>query len=162
MNITTKQILTGSIQIESKDIFRNRNIDGLILHKLKGNEGKCVKNGYVTIDSTELLSKSDGRVRNIGNQSYIEYEITYKIESILPNKGTVYQCTINNITKMGLICYIEYGEFKDIESSPLLIIIPKEYCDIEKEKEGSKITIETLDKRIKYMSPQIQLIGKKI
>lgn len=162
MDITLSQILNTVIQINSSDIYKNLNIDGLILHKLKKYEGKCLKYGYIVIDSIELINRSRGKIRNIDNKSLIEYNVSYKIKSILPNKGTKYNCIINNISKMGLICYIEYGDLNDIKSSPLLIIVPKEYCDIEKQKEGSKIKVETLDSRIKYMSSQIQIIGKII
>jgi hypothetical protein len=42
--------------------------------------------------------------------------ISYKIESILPAIGSIYKCTIGNITKMGLICYIEYGDLNCIKA----------------------------------------------
>ena len=61
---------------------------------------------------------------------------------------------------MGLICFIEFGDLNELKTSPLLIIVPKEYCDIEKLKEGQRIKVETMDKRIKYMGEQIQVIGK--
>ena len=61
---------------------------------------------------------------------------------------------------MGLICFVEFGDQKELKTSPLLVIVPKEYCDIEKVKEGSRIKVETMDKRLKYMGTQIQLIGK--
>jgi len=160
MGISKKQILTTAVQIKSSDIYKTRNIDGLILHKLKKYETKCMKYGYIIADKTELISRSVGKVRNIDNKSYIEYDISYKIESILPSVGSIYKCIVGNITKMGLICYIEYGDFKDIKSSPLLIIIPKEHCDIEKQKEGRNIKAETLDTRIKYMGSQIQIVCK--
>jgi len=160
MGITNKQILTTSVQIKSSDIYRTKNIDGLILHKLKNYEGKCFKHGYIIKDKTELISRSVGRIRNIDSKSYIEYKISYKIESILPAVGSIYKCIIGTITKMGLICYIEYEDKKEIKSSPILIIIPKEFCDIEKLKEGQKIKVEALDTRIKYMEKQIQLVGK--
>jgi len=160
MDITKKQILTTSVQIKSSDIYRTKNIDGLILHKLKNYEGKCFKTGYIITDKTELISRSVGRIRNIDSKSYIEYSISYKIESILPAIGSIYKCTIGNITKMGLICYIEYGDLNEIKSSPILLIIPKEYCEIEKLKEGTKIKAEVLDTRIKYMEKQIQVVAK--
>ncbi len=162
MKIGSEQILNSLIQIKSSDIYRTRNIGGLILHKLKKYEGKCLKYGYILPDETELINKSQGKIRNIDGKSIIEYNVTYKIKSILPAIGEKYDCIINNITKMGLICYIEIGGIKDLKSSPILIIIPKEYCEIEKQREGFKINIEVLDKRIKYLSSQIQIIGKII
>lgn len=160
MNITTDQILSETIQLKSSDIFKTKNIDGIISHKLKKYEGKCTKNGYIVKDSIEIVNRSVGKIINIDNKSLIEYKINYKIKTISPNKGCIYDCIINNITKMGLICFVEFGDQKELKTSPLLIIVPKEYCDIEKVKEGHKIKVETMDKRIKYMGEQIQLIGK--
>jgi len=160
MSITTDQILSETIQIKSSDIFKTRNIDGIISHKLKKYEGKCTKNGYIVKDSIEIVNRSVGKIITIDNKSLIEYKINYKIKTISPNKGCIYNCIINNITKMGLICFVEFGNLKELKTSPLLVIVPKEYCDIEKVKEGSKIKVETMDKRIKYMGTQIQLIGK--
>lgn len=162
MKMGSEQILNSLIQIKSSDIFRTRNTGGLILHKLKKYEGKCLKYGYILQDETELINKSQGKIRNIDGKSMIEYNVTYKIKSILPAIGEKYDCIINNISKMGLICYIEMAGIKDLKSSPVLIIIPKEYCEIEKQREGSKVKIEVLDKRIKYLSSQIQVIGKII
>ena len=160
MSITTDQILSETIQIKSSDIFKTRNIDGIISHKLKKYEGKCTKNGYIVKDSIEIVNRSVGKIINIDNKSLIEYKINYKIKTISPNKGCIYDCIINNITKMGLICFVEFGDQKELKTSPLLVIVPKEYCDIEKVKEGSRITVETMDTRLKYMGTQSQLIGK--
>jgi hypothetical protein len=160
MGISTNKLISETIQLKSSDIYRTKNIDGLILHKLKKYEGKCTKNGYILKDGINIVNRTIGKIVNIDNNSLIEYKINYNIQSILPTIGSVYNCTINNISKMGLICYIEYGELNDIKSSPLLIIVPKEYCEIEKLKEGQKINVEAMDMRIKYMSNQIQVIGK--
>lgn len=160
MNITTDQILSETIQLKSSDIFKTKNIDGIISHKLKKYEGKCTKNGYIVKDSIEIVNRSVGKIINIDNKSLIEYKINYKIKTISPNKGCIYDCIINNITKMGLICFVEFGDHKELKTSPLLVIVPREYCDIEKVREGSKIKVETMDKRLKYLGTQIQLIGK--
>ena len=160
MSITTDQILTNTIQINSSDIFKTQNIDGIILHKLKKFEGKCGKNGFVVKDSTELVNRSVGKIRNIDNKSLIEYKIDYKVKTISPVIGSVYTSIVNNISKMGIICFVEFEGSTDLKSSPLLVIVPKEYCDIDKYKEGQKIQVETMDKRIKYMGSQIQIIGK--
>jgi len=159
MDIFTEQILNRIVQIKAKDIFKTKNIDGLISHKLKKFEGKCTKSGYILEDSIQLIQRSVGKVSNINRESYIEYKIIYKIKSILPRIGEKYECIIGSITKMGLICYIG-SVGTNISNSPLLIIIPKEYCDIDKYKVGDKINILTIDLRIKFMASQIQLIGK--
>lgn len=160
MDISIEEILSTTIQLNSSDIFKSRNIDGIILHKLKKYEGKCNKNGYIVKDSTELIDRQIGKIVNIDNKSLIEYKINYKIKSIVPTKGDIYECIIKNITKMGLICYVKYGELDDLKNSPILVIVPKEYCDIEKQKIDSKIKVKLMDKRIKYMNEQIQIIGE--
>ena len=65
MSITTDQILSETIQIKSSDIFKTRNIDGIISHKLKKYEGKCTKNGYIVKDSIEIVNRSVGKIINI-------------------------------------------------------------------------------------------------
>ena len=146
MDISIEEILSTTIQLNSSDIFKSRNIDGIILHKLKKYEGKCNKNGYIVKDSTELIDRQIGKIVNIDNKSLIEYKINYKIKSIVPTKGDIYECIIKNITKMGLICYVKYGELDDLKNSPILVIVPKEYCDIEKQKIDSKIRFRLLEK----------------
>jgi hypothetical protein len=160
MDIYTEQILNRTVQIKAKDIYKTKNIDGIIAHKLKKFEGKCTKSGYILEDSIQIIQRSVGKVYNINRESYIEYKINYKIKSILPKIGEKYECIIGSITKMGLICYIELPTTTNISDSPLLIIIPKEYCEIDKYKNGDKVTILTIDLRIKFMATQIQLIGK--
>jgi len=160
MGIFNEQILNRIVQIKAKDIYKTKNIDGLISHKLKKFEGKCTKSGYILEDSIQIIQRSVGKVCNINRESYIEYKIIYKINSILPKIGEKYECIIGSITKMGLICYIESAGTTNISDSPLLIIIPKEYCKPEKYKNGDKINILTIDLRIKFMASQIQLIGK--
>jgi len=166
MNISKKQILSTTVQINSSDIYKIKNIDGLILHKLKTREGKSFKHGYIIKGSVSLINRSIGKIRNIDNKSLIEYKLSYSFDSILPSIGDIYECIIASVTKMGLIGYVEYESMNesmnDIKTTPLLIIVPKEYCDIGKQKEGRKIKIETIDKRIKYMGTQIQVVGKII
>jgi len=111
-------------------------------------------------DTTEIIQRSMGKICSIDKKSMIEYKINYKIKSILPTIGDKYNCIIGSITKMGLICYTEFEGSTSVTDTPLLIIIPREYCNLEKLKVDDKIEIITVDLRIKFMSPQIQLIGK--
>lgn len=156
-----EQILKKTIQINFREINKTKNVDSLIINKLKKYEGKCTKEGYIMPDSTELIERSYGKIRNYDKNSIIEYNINYKIKSILPKINDKYECLIGNISKMGLLCYIKLSD-SEIVNSPLLIIVPKEYCDIEKYKKEDKIEVQILDFRIKYMNTQIQLIGKII
>ena len=79
MDITTDQLLSETVQIKSSDIYKTRNIDGIILHKLKKYEGKCTKNGYIIKDSIDIINRTTGKIVNIDNKSLIEYKINYSM-----------------------------------------------------------------------------------
>ena len=54
-----EQLITTSIQIDSKDIYKTKNIDGLIKFKIKNEfENICSKNGYVVKDSVSIIKRS--------------------------------------------------------------------------------------------------------
>ena len=126
-------------------------------------ENVCGKYGYVLPDSINIIKRSIGKLVIHDGVSMIQYNLTYKMKTIYPNKGDIYDAEINNITKMGIISYF-YSNSEgthDLKNSPLLIITPHPYIeDISIYKPGMKIKIEVLDKRIKYRSKQIQVVGK--
>lgn len=163
----TQELKTTTIHIPAKDIYRTKDIDGLIKFSLKKQiENVCGKYGYVLEDSVSIVKRSIGKIITHNSISNIEYNITYKIDSIYPCKGDIYEAVIDSITKMGLISYLklESDKFNSAKDSPLLIIVPQLYLDKELESysKGQKIKIEVLDKRIKYRAKQIQVVGKII
>ena len=158
-----KEVLyTTSIHLDARDISKTKNIDGLIKHKLKKyNEKSCNKYGYVIKDSIQIKGRSIGKIVN-HNASMIEYNITLKVDVIYPCEKDIFNVTIDNITKMGIIGYLSDEDFT-IESSPILFIIPIEYIeDIELVKKDMNIQVEVLQSRIKYKSKQIQVVGKLV
>lgn len=169
MGIEKEQLLSDTFHILSSELLKNKNIDGLIHFKMKKMyENKCSKNGYVLPDSLEIVQRSVGKVITINNRSYVQFNVNYKIKSIIPCKGDIYKCIIDSITRMGVIAYLNYknSENSEIKDSPVLIIVPKEYFDDDNKlsdlKLGDTITIKVLDSRIKYMSTQIQVIGEPV
>ena len=94
--------------------------------------------------------------------SMIEYNITMKLNVIYPCEKDIFTVKIDNITKMGVIGYLNDSNNKyDIENSPILFIVPSGYIeDIESLKVDMKIEVEVLQSRIKYKSKQIQVVGK--
>lgn len=161
-DLSKQELKTITIQLNPKDIFKTKNIDNLINFTLKSKlENVCGKYGYVLPDSVNIIKRSIGKLVIHDGVSMIQYNLTYKMNTIYPNKGDVYDAVINNITKMGIISYSTSHETDDIKDSPLLIITPHPYIeDISIYKPGMKIKIEVLDKRIKYRSKQIQVVGK--
>jgi len=162
MNKYKKEILfTTSIHLDSSDISKTKNIDGLIKHKLKKEyESSCNKYGYVIKDTIRIKNRSIGKLVNHNNNSMIEYNITLKVDVIYPCEKDIFIAKIDNITKMGAIGYLSEEDY-NIESSPILFIIPTEYIeDIELIKKDMNIEVEVLQSRIKYKSKQIQVVGK--
>ena len=160
-----EQLLTITIQINASDIYRTKNINGLIKHKLKEQlEGVCGKYGYVIKDSISIINRSIGKAITHNEQSKIEYNLTYKMNVILPCTSEIFTCKIDSITKMGIIAYMKIDDDinNTIKGSPILFIVPQEYIegDIDMYKKDQIINIEVLQKRIKYRTKQIQVVGK--
>ena len=78
-----QQLVTSTIRINSRDVYNTKNINGLILHKLKSKiENSCGKYGYVLKDSTKLIKRSYGKTVMTNRNSDIEYDITYTMNII--------------------------------------------------------------------------------
>ena len=156
-------LMTTSIQLNSNECSRCKNIDGLIKYKLKKEHEKlCNKHGYVLENTLKVVNRSIGKVVTHDNMSMIEYNITMKLNVIYPCEKDIFTVKIDNITKMGVIGYLDDSENKyNIENSPILFIVPSGYIeDIETLKKDMKIEVEVLQSRIKYKSKQIQVVGK--
>lgn len=166
MNKISKQELkTITIHISSKDIYRTKDIDGLIkFHLKKRIENVCGKYGYVLEDSVSIVKRSIGKIVTHNGDSKVEFNITYKMETISPCNGDIYEVIIDNVTKMGIISYLNFDDKKlnSVKESPVLVIIPQIYLDEDLSiyTKNKKVQIEVLDKRIKYRAKQIQVIGK--
>ena len=85
-----------------------------------------------------------------------------KLNVIYPCEKDIFTVKIDNITKMGVIGYLNDSNNKyNIENSPILFIIPSGYIeDIESLKKDMKIEVEVLQSRIKYKCIQIFVVGK--
>lgn len=163
-NYISSQLLTTSINVEIKNIQGDIN---QILYKLlkKKYEGVCNKDGYVENDSLQIVNRSIGEVKTINNTSYIVYNITYKANIYSPVKETKLDISVNSITKMGIVGYLKDKEDETIESSPFIVIVPREYFnedDIDSISVNDKLKVEIIDSRIKYMSKNIQIVAKPI
>ena len=156
-------LMTTSIQLNSNECSRCKNIDGLLKYKLKKEHEKlCNKHGYVLENSLKVVNRSIGKIVTHDNISMVEYNITMKLNVIYPCEKDIFTVKIDNITKMGIIGYLNDKDNKyNIENSPILFIVPSGYIeDIESLKKDMKIEVEVLQSRIKYKSKQIQVVGK--
>lgn len=165
MSYISDQLLTINLSIHPSNI--KTDIDNVIKQKLKEKmEGKCSENGYVIEGSTSIIKRSIGSISTFNNCSMIKYIITYKAKIISPTEGTQMDIYINNVNKMGVIGFIKLGkkDNENIDDSPAIIIIPREYFNeesqIEDIKKNDKLNIIVVGCRIKYNSDKIQIVGK--
>jgi len=159
-----EQILSISIQLSQIELKKTKNIDGLLLYKLKRRlEKKCCECGYVLENSLSIVERSIGKIRSVDGSSMIQYDLNYKVKTINPFKDEEYECIVDSITKMGIISYIRLNDDDKIDVTPLLVIIPKDYISEErftKIEIGQKIKVSILDSRMKHLSENIQAVGK--
>jgi len=160
----SSQLLTTSINVDMKNIKGDINE---LLYKLlkKKYEGVCNKDGYIQKGSLQIVNRSIGSVKTINNTSYIVYEITYKANIYSPVKGTKLDITINSITKMGIIGFLKEKDDDNIENSPFIVIVPREYFEdsnVDDYEVNSELKVQIEDSRIKYMSKNIQIVAKPV
>ena len=94
----------------------NFKIDAIILSKLKTKvEGKCVKGGYIMPNSVNIKTRSLGMINNASFDGMTTYKVTFTCEICNPVIGQVIQCTVGNIDKSQVICYIDTPNISPIE-----------------------------------------------
>lgn len=160
-NYDIKTIQTSNLNITSQQL--EGDVNETLLKIIKRNfEGVCNKGGYVMKNTIELVNRSIGKVQTIDNISYINYNITYSCNIIIPSVDTEYECIVDSKSKVGLIAYIKIEETDTIKESPFIIIVPKEYVTDDKYESinnNQKIKIKVRSFRIKYLAKQIQIVG---
>jgi DNA-directed RNA polymerase subunit E'/Rpb7 len=130
-------------------------IDKYIENYLKSSfEGKCVAEGYIKPESIKIVRRSLGSISGSRFTGDITYMIEYSAEICNPVIGNVIECTVKNINKLGLLC----------NNGPITIIVGKKFHDnledINKIKEGDKINVEIIAKKIQLNKEEIQVVGK--
>jgi DNA-directed RNA polymerase subunit E'/Rpb7 len=170
--IISEQIFNDTISLTSSEL--NKDIDNILLFKLKKQyEGLCKDDSFILKNSIDIIKRSIGKIETFDNINYIKYNISYKCDTISPNKGDKIldkKCIVSNINKMGIIAYLQIDEkYKisdnDFDNSPLIIIIPNDSLNeselnLNDINTGQKINIEILGYRIKYRNEKIQIVGK--
>lgn len=164
MSNKNSNIQSITISLESNELKTN-NISQLLEYKLKNLlENKCGEYGFVKKNSVKIIQRSYGIFKIVENRSVILYNINYVMEAINPLKNDILECIISNSTKMGCIAYVQYEDDEEeytLKTSPLLIIIPRNYLK-EEYSEGEKVNIEVITSKVKYNSKQIQIIAKPV
>tara|TARA_B100001094_G_C18088633_1_gene749149 strand:+ start:636 stop:1139 length:504 start_codon:yes stop_codon:yes gene_type:complete len=164
-----EQIINSTLSLSPSDLTGD--IDNIIKERLKSEfEGKCHDNGFIIRSSLSVIKRSVGSIETHNNLSSLKYNITFKAKIISPNEGDVIECFVSNINKMGILAYIKIGGKNDdgIESSPLIIIIPRNYFDEQSSKniddltKNQSLNVRVVGVRTKYKSDKIQVVAKPL
>jgi DNA-directed RNA polymerase subunit E'/Rpb7 len=161
-----KQMLKTTLSIQSRDI--NKNLDNIIKEKLTDLiEGLCYNDGYVVENTINIIKRNIGKIETRNNKSLVSYQITYTADIITPSEGDIFDVYINNINKMGVISYFKVKEGDTHETSPLIVMIPKDYMEssimnIDDLHIGQHLKVVIIGSRIKFRSDKIQVIAKPI
>ena len=166
MEHVSKQMLTQTLSIPAKEITGN--LDVIIKNNLKDRlEGICSEVGYILPESINIIKRNIGMVQTRNNKSTINYLINYSADVLSPSEGEIYEVYVNNINKMGVISYIKLNDSDTHETSPLIIMIPKDFMDssilnIEDLHIGQRLKVIIVGSRIKIYSDKIQVVARPV
>ena len=121
-----------------------KNIKETIEENIKNNfEGKCLVEGFVKPNSTNIITYSSGLITRGSN---ITFEVIFECEICFPVEGMLISCVAKNITKAG----IKAESATDVPS-PVIVFIARDhhymmdyFADI---KEGDKIMVRVIGQR---------------
>jgi len=155
-------LLEDYIYLKPADL--NNKIDDIIMQKLKRKvEGKCIKVGYVVPDSIKILTRSLGIINNTNFDGITMYKVKYSVDICNPAVGQIIQCTVFNIDKSQVICYVN-----NPETSPLEVFLFKHHHTGNTEfaglKIGDMVSVRVGGSKWEYHDKQIiaiaQFVGK--
>ena len=163
-----EQLFNTTIYLEPSALNQNIN-DIIYIHLKEKIENKCNNIGYILKDSIKIINKSIGKFITVDNDKKIEFNIQYKATVISPNKGTIINCYIKNITKAGVIAYIklseiikDYKDYDNFENSPIIIMIPNNRISDNEIKIDELIKVKVTGIRIKFNAKNIQIVASPI
>ncbi len=153
-------ILDEFIYLKPADL--NTKIDDIILLKLRRKvEGKCIKIGYVMPNSVKIIMRSLGIINNANFDGITTYKVKYTADICNPVIGSIVHCTVGNIDKSQIICYID-----NADKSPVEIYLFKhhhlgntEFAQLEK---GDLINVKIGGNKWEYRDKQIISIAQFI
>jgi DNA-directed RNA polymerase subunit E'/Rpb7 len=151
-----------SVQLKPSEF--GKNIDEIILSKLKGNlENMCSKHGYIKQNSIKIIRRSIGRLIIPQFNGNVHFDMQCVGEICNPAQGSIIKCTVKAKNSLGLLAE---GFHNNI---PILqIIVPKisagfqSEIDIDVVNIGEEINIEVCGKKFMLYDKHISLIGKAI
>jgi len=136
-----------------------KNIKETIEENIKSKfEGKCLVEGYIKPNSSNIITHSSGLVIR-GNS--ISFEVVFECEVCFPVEGMILSCVAKNITKAGI-----RAESATDVPSPVVVFIAKDhhYTNnyFSEIKEGDNINVRVIGQRFELNDKYISIIGEVI
>ena len=156
-SIYSRCLITRNIVLPITAI--GKNIKETIEENIKSKfEGKCVVEGYIKPNSSNIITHSSGLVIR-GNS--ISFEVVFECEVCFPVEGMIISCIAKNITKAGI-----RGESATDVPSPVVVFIAKDhhYTNnyFSEIKEGDNINVRVIGQRFELNDKYISIIGEVI
>uniref|UniRef100_A0A6C0ID88 S1 motif domain-containing protein n=1 Tax=viral metagenome TaxID=1070528 RepID=A0A6C0ID88_9ZZZZ len=156
-SIYSRCLITRNIVLPITSIGKNirETIEENIKFKF---EGKCVVEGYIKSNSSNIITHSSGLVIR-GNS--ISFEVVFECEVCFPVEGMIISCLAKNITKAGI-----RAESATDVPSPIVVFIAKDhhYTNnyFSEIKEGDNINVRVIGQRFELNDKYISIIGEVI
>ena len=133
------------------------NIRDIINKKIHDNyEGKCLVEGFIEKDSSNIVSYSSGLIQRGTNISFV---VVFECKACFPVEGTLISCIAKNITKAGI-----RAESSDETPSPIVVFIARDHHynseQFNKIKEGEKFIARVIGQRFELNDKYISIIAE--
>ena len=155
IGLYVKSLLNRKISIPFQYLGKNikDNLEKIIK---KESEGKCIKEGYIKKDSSNIISYSSGVLK----ENLIYFDVVFECLICNPVEGMNIKCKSKNITQAG----IRAVSLDD--PSPVVIYISRDHHFnnnyFNTVKEDEEITIRVIGQRFELNDEQISIVGELI
>ena len=157
--IYTQNILVRKVFLDISEI--GGNIAANLERKLRREiEGKCIKEGYIKLNSIKIITYSSGVLK----ANRVEFTVSFECLICCPVEGMkIFKCVAKNITKAGIRAELRTeGE----EPSPIVVFIARDHHYDNKYfatiKEDDEINIRVIGQRYELNDTYISIIAELI
>ena len=157
------RILSENIQLMPKTL-NTFDLDKVIIDILKKKvEGKCISDGFIKLDSAEIVSRSLGCMENHVFNGSVSYFIKYKAEICSPVMGQVIECYVDTNDETNSVCYVG-----DEATSPVEIYLFRENyvgnAEYASLRQGDRVAVRVLKTQVEFGNDKIlvsaEFLGK--
>ena len=138
----------------------NKHIDTTLRGKIQDDvEGKCMKMGYIRMNSVEIISRSLGKTIQSHFNGSVSFTIDYIADVCFPVEGDIFHCKVLHVNKMGIILDSVIQD----EPSPINVLLAKQH-HMNNDKfdtitVGNKVYIKVIGTRFDAGEEHISVIG---